>query len=288
MVIAMSPNGIKTTFLLGFLTALFLYFGQAFGGQTGLGIAFLLSVLMNLGSYWFADKIILKLYNAKEVVIPDDHLLLYGTVAYLTERAEMIKPRMYIIDQPSPNAFATGRNPENAAIVVTTGLLKILNKEELAGVISHELAHILHRDTLTATIAATIGGAISILANFLQWVFVLGMGKRPENSRNPVAMFLMSMLAPFIALLIQLAISRTREFAADEKAAEICGNALWLAHALYKIERNKANYQIDETEQNPATAHMFIINPLHNRQWQNLFATHPPTGERIRRLEALA
>lgn len=283
----LSPNSIKTILLLSGLTGLLLYFGQAYGGQSGLLIALLCALVINFGTYWFSDKIILSLYRAK-AVRSDEQPQLYATTAYLAERANIPRPALYVIDEATPNAFATGRSPEHAAIAVTTGMLSLLSKDELAGVIAHELAHVQHRDTLLCCLAACIGGAISILANIIQWTVMFGMGRKEEAGRHgKFSLMVMSMIAPMLAVMIQMAISRSREFAADEKAASLCGDAMWLANALRKLDKAREENRLEDTEHNPATAHLFIINPLHNKQWSLLFATHPPIGERIHRLESL-
>lgn len=284
----LSPNTLKTTLLLGALTGLLLYFGQSFGGSQGLIMALLGALIVNLGAYWFSDKIVLTLYQAKEVR-SDEQPQLYATAAYLAERANIPRPAIYVIEENTPNAFATGRNPEHAAIAVTTGMISLLSKNELAGVIAHELAHVQHRDTLVSCVAACIGGAVNILANMVQWVVMFGMGRKDEAKRNgKFTAIVMSMVAPMIAVMIQMAISRSREFAADEKSAELCGDPMWLANALRKLENARENNRLEETEHNPATAHLFIVNPLHNKQWSLLFSTHPPIGERIQRLENLS
>ncbi len=284
----LSPNSLKTTLLLGVLTALLLYFGQSFGGKSGLMMAFLSALVINFGAYWFSDKIVLALYRAREVR-SDEQPQLYATAAYLAERANIPRPAIYVIEENAPNAFATGRSPEHAAIAVTTGMISLLTKDELAGVIAHELAHVQHRDTLISCIAACIGGAVNILANMVQWTVMFGMGRKEEAGRNgKFTMMVMSMIAPMFAVMIQMAISRAREFAADEKGAELCGDPMWLANALRKLEKARENNRLEETEHNPATAHLFIINPLHNKQWSLLFSTHPPIGERIQRLENLS
>jgi heat shock protein HtpX len=285
----MSPNSLKTTLLLGVLTIMVIYLGYYIGGDKALVPSLFIACAINLGAYWFSDKIILLLYRAKEVR-SDEYPLLFATAAYLSEKIDLPRPRLYVIDEPTPNAFAIGRHPQNAGIVVTTGILSLLNKEELAGVIAHEIAHVIHRDTLISCIAASIGGAISMMANVIQWIFVFGMGYRNNGERgnNKLARFIMSMIAPVAAVLIHMAISRTREYVADERAGEICGDPMWLADALRKLDKAKENQRLQEAEDNPTTAHLFVINPLHNKQWAFLFSTHPPIGERIARLENMA
>lgn len=281
----LTPN-LKKALFLGAFSGLLLFAGKSLGGATGAQIAIVLAVIVNVIVYWFSDQIIFKLYNAKPLIC-DDEPLLFGTVAYLVEKADIPMPRLYRIDDKFPNAFSTGRHPDKAAIVVTSGLLKALEKDELAGVIAHELAHIIHRDTQITTLAAGLGGALSALANMVQVVAYLG-ARTPHTEPNWLGKMIMSMIAPPLALLIYLAVSRSREFIADAKAAELCGNSMWLANALYKIERAKERHEFKVTESHPATALLFIVNPLHNKQWSMLFGTHPPSRERINRLEALA
>ena len=281
----LTPN-LKITLFLSAFSGLLLFAGKSLGGATGAQLAMMLALAVNLLAYWFSDRIIFKLYNAKPI-ISDDEPLLYGTVAYLVEKVDMPMPRLYLIQDKFPNAFATGRHPDVASIVVTTGLLKLLEKDELAGVMGHELAHILQRDTLVATLAACIGGAFSALANSVQVVVYLG-ARTPNTEPNWLGKMIMGMLAPVLALLIHLAVSKSREFIADAKSAEMCGNAMWLANALYKIEKAKERHELKVAETHPATGILFIVNPLHNKQWSVLFGTHPPTQERINRLEVLA
>lgn len=280
-------NGIRTSVLIAGLTALFGGVGYLIGGAGGMMIALVMAAGMNLFAYWNSDKMVLSMYGAQPVdarTAPD----LYEMVRSLAARAEMPMPRVYIMQNDQPNAFATGRNPENAAVAVTTGILSALSREELVGVIAHELAHIKNRDTLTMTITATLAGAISMLANF---AFFLS----PSNGENwsplgAIGGLLLMILAPLAAMLVQMAISRTREYEADRVGAAICGEPLWLASALGRIEQaaqsgRSVNWQ---AERNPATAHMFIINPLSGQGADNLFATHPSTGNRIQRLQSLA
>ncbi|WP_127091360.1 zinc metalloprotease HtpX [Aquabacter cavernae] len=280
-------NYVRTAILLAGLTALFMVVGFAIGGTSGMMIAFLVAAGMNLFSYWNADKLVLRMYGAQEVderTAPD----LVHMVRDLAARAQMPMPKVYIIDNPQPNAFATGRNPENAAVAATTGLLHMLNRDEVAGVMAHELAHVKHHDTLTMTITATIAGAISMLANF--GLFFGGGGNR-ENNGSPfgaIGTILMVFLAPLAAMVVQMAISRSREYVADRTGAEICGQPLALASALAKISGATHQVQNYEAEANPATAHMFIINPLSGQRMDNLFSTHPATENRIAALQALA
>lgn len=275
-------NGIKTGILLAGLTALFMGAGFMLGGEGGMIIALIFAIGTNAFAYWNADKIVLKMYNAREVTSRSAPGF-YGIVEQLVRRADMPMPKVYIIDTDQPNAFATGRNPENAAVAATTGLLKILDNEEIAGVMAHELAHVKNRDTLIMTITATIAGALSMLANF-----ALFFGNNRNNPLGIVGTILVMVLAPMAAMLVQMAISRTREYGADEGGAEICGNPMWLARALQKIERGAQTIDNNPAEANPATAHMFIINPLHAHKVDNLFSTHPKTANRVRKLQELA
>ncbi len=269
-------NILKTAILLAGLTALFGWAGWAIGGQAGMLIAFAIAVAMNISSYWFSDKVVLKMYNAQ----PVESGPVYDMTRDLVQKANMPMPRVYIIDSPQPNAFATGRNPANAAVAVNTGLMDILNARELAGVIAHELAHIKNRDTLTMTVTATIAGAISMLANF--GMFFGGSGNNDERQGgNPLVAMAIMILAPLAAMLVQMAISRTREYSADKLGAEICGDPQALASALEKLEMTAGRVDNRVAEDNPATAHMFIINPLHAHRMDNLFSTHPNTQNRI-------
>lgn len=275
-------NGIKTGVLLAGLTALFMGAGFMLGGEGGMMIALIFAIGTNAFAYWNADKIVLRMYNAREVT-PQSAPGFYGIVEQLVKRADMPMPKVYIIETDQPNAFATGRNPENAAVAATTGLLKILDNEEIAGVMAHELAHVKNRDTLIMTITATIAGALSMLANF-----ALFFGNNRNNPMGIVGTILIMILAPMAAMLVQMAISRTREYGADAGGAEICGNPMWLARALEKLERGAQAIDNDKAEDNPATAHMFIVNPLHTRSVDNLFSTHPKTANRVKKLQELA
>jgi heat shock protein HtpX len=278
-------NTIKTTLLLSGLTGILLIFGKALGGNAGMTIALMMAAVMNFGAYWFSDKIVLSMYKA-EPVDQSHYSGLYQIVEDLALKANLPMPKVYIINDQTPNAFATGRNPANAAVAATTGILSILNKEELTGVMAHELTHVNNRDTLISSIAATIGGAISMLANMAQFALIFG-SRDNENNSSTAGTFLMMILAPIAATLIQFAVSRSREYAADAGAANITGNPLALASALDKLE-NFSHYQVMPTaEQNPATAHMFIINPLKGDSIRSLFSTHPATQERIRRLREM-
>jgi heat shock protein HtpX len=273
----------RTAILLAAMTGLFLAIGFMLGGEAGMAIAFLIAFGMNAFAYWNSDKAVLRMYGAREVGAAEAPEY-YGIVRQLVQRAGMPMPKVYIMENDQPNAFATGRNPENAAVAATTGLLRHLSKEEVAGVMAHELAHVRNRDTLIMTITATIAGAVSMLANF---AFFFG-GNSRNNPLGIVGTILIMILAPLAAALVQMAISRTREYAADAGGAEICGNPLWLANALERMERGAMAIDNEEAEANPATAHMFIINPLHGGSMDKLFSTHPNTANRVQRLRELA
>ena len=277
-------NYFRTAMLLAALTALFMAVGAVIGGQSGMLIAFFVALAMNAFSYWNSDKMVLRMHGAREV---DEASApgYYAMVRELAANADLPMPRVYIMDNDQPNAFATGRNPEHAAVAATTGLLNTLSKEEMAGVIAHELAHVRNRDTLTMTVTATIAGAISMLANF-----GLFFGSSRDNN-NPFGIFgliAVMFLAPVAAALVQMAISRSREYEADRMGAEICRQPLWLASALGKIAGAAHRIPNMAAERNPATAHMFIVNPLSGARMDNLFSTHPNVENRIARLEALA
>ncbi|MCC6446313.1 MAG: zinc metalloprotease HtpX [Armatimonadetes bacterium] len=273
-------NTMRTFLLMGLLTVIFVIVGQMLGGQQGMITAFMFALLMNLGTYWFSDKIVLGMYRAQEIG-PHDSPMLFRTVNRLSERAGIPSPRVYIIPEAAPNAFATGRNPDHSAVAVTQGILNLLSEQELEGVIAHELAHIKNRDILIGTIAATMAGAITMLAR-MAFFFGGGDDERP----NPLAMLLMMIVAPIAALLIQMAVSRSREYVADETGAHIAGSPTGLANALRRMEQAAHAHPMDAQ---PATAHMFIVNPLKSGQSvMALFSTHPPTEERIRRLEEMA
>ncbi len=279
-------NLIRTAMLLAFMTALFMAVGYLIGGTGGMGIAFLLAAGMNLFSFWNADKMVLRMHHAVEVsekTAPE----YFGIVRDLAAKAGLPMPKTYLIENPQPNAFATGRNPQNAAVAATTGLLERLSYEEVAAVMAHELAHVQHRDTLTMTITATLAGAISMLGNF---AFFFG-GNRNGNGNNGLGLIgvLAAMIvAPLAAAMVQMAISRTREYAADRRGAEISGQPLRLASALDKIASNAQRIRNPDAERNPATAHLFIINPLSGERMDNLFSTHPATENRIAALRAMA
>lgn len=276
-------NIMRTVALLAFMTALFMGVGLLIGGQSGMMIAFAVAVAMNFFSYWKSDQMVLKMHNAVEIDESNSPEF-YELVARLAEAADLPMPAVYIINSDQPNAFATGRNPDNAAVAASTGLLNTLTLEEVAGVMAHELAHIQNRDTLTMTITATFAGAISMLANFGMF-FGGGRGRDGIGIIGTIAAML---IAPFAATIVQMAISRTREYAADKRGAEICGNPLWLADALAKIAKGAEHIPNRTAEANPASAHMFIINPLGQYKRDNLFSTHPDTQNRIDALEKLA
>ena len=274
-------NVLRTTFLLGALTGLLLLFGQVFGGRTGMIIAFGFAVVMNFGTYWFSDKIVLALYRAKPINESDDPEL-FSIVRNLATRAGLPMPRVYRIPQPTPNAFATGRNPENAVVAVTDGIRSLLTPDELSGVIGHELAHIGHRDILISSIAAKLAGAIMMLANMARWAFIFGGGRNKDN--NPFGALLMAILAPIAAIIIQMAVSRSREYQADQTGARITGNPDSLASALEKL--TVASKRVPMVS-NPATSHMFIVKPFSGRSVLGLFSTHPPVEKRVERLRQM-
>jgi heat shock protein HtpX len=277
-------NIMRTAMLLAAMTALFMAVGYAIGGQSGMFLAFAIAAAMNFFSYWNSDKMVLRMHHAVEVG-PQNAPEFHEIVRRLAQAANLPMPRTYIINSPQPNAFATGRNPQNAAVAASTGLLETLTPEEVAGVMAHELAHIANRDTLTMTITATLAGAISMLGNF---AFFLGGNRNSENGGgNAIATLLAILVAPFAAMIVQMAISRTREYSADKLGAQICGRPLWLASALRKIAIAAGRIPNVDAERNPATAHMFIINPLGQHARDSLFSTHPNTENRIRALEQL-
>ncbi len=277
-------NSFKTALLLGGLTGLLMLIGGFFGGKGGVVIAFIFAVVMNFGAYWFSDKLILRMYNAQEVTetqAPD----LYSLVKGLAMRASLPVPKIYIIPEETPNAFATGRNERHAVVAVTEGILRILNRDELEGVLAHELTHIKNRDMLIGSIAATLAGAIVMLANMAQWAAIFGGASRDdEEGGGVIGLIFMAILAPLAATIIQMAISRSREYMADDGGARISGKPYGLAGALEKLSRASQTVPMDA---NPSTAHMFIVNPLSGRALMNLFSTHPPIEERIARLRAM-
>lgn len=278
-------NHFKTVLLMGVLTGLFVLVGEAFGGRQGMFIALALAAGMNLFSYWYSDKIVLMLYRAQPVS-ESEAPGLYRIVRRLTQRAGLPMPRLYIIPTEAPNAFATGRNPQNAAVAVTSGLLRLLNEEEIEGVIGHELAHVQNRDILISAIAATLAGALMIVVRIFAYSAMLfGGGSREERNGGGLAALFMLIVAPIAALLIQMAISRSREYQADATGAQLSGNPQALARALMKLQQATEYVPMDAE---PATAHMFIVNPLNARSLMYLFATHPPVEERVARLQKMA
>ena len=284
----MPMNYAKTAMLLALLTAIFVALGAAIGGQSGLVIAFVIAMVMNAVSLWKSDSIVLRMFNAHEVseaTAPE----LYGIVRDLARNAEIPMPRVYIMNNPQPNAFATGRSPSHAAVCASTGLLEALNREEIAGVIAHELAHIKNRDTLTMAVAATIGGAVSMVAQYMQFGMLFGGGRgNDRGALGAIGTLAAIIIAPMAAGLVQMAISRSREYQADRLGAMICGRPLWLASALRRIDGAARQIPNEEAEAVPAAAHMFIINPLNGHGVDNLFSTHPNVVNRIAALEALA
>ena len=278
-------NQFKTFLLMLVLTGLFILVGTAIGGRNGAVYAFIFAALMNFFAYWFSDKIVLRMYEAQPVS-QSEAPELYQIVAELVNKASLPMPKVYIMENDTPNAFATGRNPEHAAVAVTSGILRILSKEELMGVIGHELSHIQHRDILISSIAATIAGAISMLASMARWGAIFGFGRSDDDDRggNILFVLLFTMVAWIAAILIQMAISRSREYLADEGGAHL-SNPLSLAKALGKLEIAAQRIPMDA---NPSTAHMFIVNPLRGGGVLSLFSTHPPIEERIARLEEMA
>ena len=280
-------NNVKVTFLLLLLTLLFVAIGYMFGGRSGMVFAFGLAVVMNFVSYWFSDKIVLALYRARPADEKADARLL-RIVRYATQKGYMPMPKVYIIPTQAPNAFATGRNKDHAALAVTEGIVRLLSEDELEGVIGHELAHVKNRDILIGSIVATVAGAIGILASMARWGAIFGGFGRSDDDNgggNIIALLVMSIVAPIAALLIQMAISRAREYKADRVGSEITGRPLSLASALDKLHRAPVQLNLD---QRPATAHLFIANPLSGKGLTSLFSTHPPVEERVKRLQALA
>jgi heat shock protein HtpX len=283
-------NMLKTTILLAALTGLLIVIGRVIGGPTGMIIAFLFAVILNFGSYWYSDKIVLKMYRAKEVS-PAEAPNLHRIVDGLVLKAGMPKPKVYIVESAMPNAFATGRNPEHAAVAATTGILELLSYEEMEGVLAHELAHVKNRDTLISAVAATIAGVITMLAYWAQWAAIFGgFGDRDDDDGGGIiGLIAMAILAPIAATLIQLAISRSREFAADAEGAAISKKPWALASALEKLEYGNSHYKskVSDVQPKESSAHMFIVNPLKGGTIQSLFSTHPVTEERVRRLKAM-
>jgi heat shock protein HtpX len=279
-------NVFKTGLLLAVLTAMLVLIGGAIGGQQGMVIAFVIALGMNFVSYWFSDKMVLAAYGAQpidEAAAPR----LYAIVRRLATRAGIPMPRVYLVPSETPNAFATGRNPQHAVVAVTEGIMRILDEEELEGVLAHELSHVKNRDVLISTIAATLAGAITYLAHMAQWAAMFGGRSRDdeEGGSNPIAMILLAILAPIAALLVQMAVSRSREFQADATGAQVAGRSWGLAKALEKLQM--ANQAMPMADATPATAHLFIVNPLSGQTLMRLFSTHPPLEERIARLRAM-
>ena len=276
-------NGLKTMALMVTLTLMLVFVGGLLGGKTGMTFALIMAFGINFFTYWFSDKIVLKMYRAKPVSeseVPE----LYNMVRRLAQRAQLPMPNVYIMDQDQPNAFATGRNPEHGVVAVTTGIMRILSSEELEGVLAHELAHIKHRDILVSTVAAAIAGAISYLAQMAQWAMIFGGRSDDDEGGSPIATIVMMIVGPIAAMLVQMAISRSREYGADAGGARIAGNPLYLSSALKKLDMASKRIPMDA---NPATSHMFIVNPLTGGGILKLFSTHPPMEERIARLEAM-
>jgi heat shock protein HtpX len=274
-------NTLRTFFLLTVLTLVLVFVGGIIGGQSGALIALILAGVMNFVSYWFSDKIVIKMYRGEQVTSGP----LFEVVAELCQRNQLPMPRVYMLPQPAPNAFATGRNPQHAAVAATEGILKVLSREELMGVMAHEMSHVMHRDILIGSIAATIAGAISYLAHMAQWAAIFGGGRDDDEGGGPIALIAMAIIAPLAAMLVQMAISRSREYVADEGGAKLCGNPFYLANALRKLEM--ANQAMPMHRVNEATAHMFIVSPLRGGGIATLFSTHPPMAERIKRLEGM-
>jgi heat shock protein HtpX len=277
-------NIFKTGLLLAVLTAMLVLIGGAIGGQQGMLVAFLLALAMNFFSYWFSDKMVLAMYGARAIE-ESQAPALYAVVRRLATRAQIPMPRVYMIPSDTPNAFATGRNPDHAAVAVTEGILRILDQDELEGVLAHELSHVKNRDVLISTIAATLAGAITYLAHMAQWAAIFG-GRRDddEGGSNPIALIAMAIMAPIAAMLVQLAVSRAREYQADATGARLAGRTWGLSKALEKLQMAQ---QVAPMDANPATAHLFIVNPLSGQAFMNLFSTHPPLEERIARLRAM-
>ncbi|HYW91252.1 MAG TPA: zinc metalloprotease HtpX [Gammaproteobacteria bacterium] len=281
-------NALRTTLLLGALTGVLLVAGKLIGGNAGMIIALVLAGVMNIGSYWFSDRLVLSMYRAREAG-SDEEPQLHEVVRDLARRADMPMPRVYVIDTESPNAFATGRDPRHAAVAATRGLLRMMNREELTGVLAHELSHVRHRDTLISAIAATMAGAIAMLASMAQWALLFGGFSRDDDEGGGILGALaMMILAPLAATLIQLAVSRSREFGADAGAAKLTGHPLWLVDALRKLETANRSEPMQAAVDHPSTAHLFIVNPLAGHRLAKLFSTHPSTEDRISRLEAMA
>jgi len=278
-------NGLKTMVLMVTLTLLLVAIGGVLGGRSGMTFALIMAFGMNFITYWFSDKIVLRMFRARTVSEAEEPEL-YEIVRRLAHRAELPMPKVYIMDEDQPNAFATGRNPEHAAVAVTKGIMRILSREELEGVIAHELSHVKHRDILVSTVAAAIAGAISYLAQMAQWAMIFGGGRRDDNEGgSPIAAIVMMIVGPIAALQVQMAISRSRGYGAADSGARLTGNPLYLASALKKLQAASQRIPMDA---NPATSHMFIVNPLSGGGIKKLFSTHPPIEERIARLESMS
>jgi heat shock protein HtpX len=279
-------NALKTTFLLTLLTLLFVFIGRMLGGNSGMIVALIFAAVMNLTTYWFSDKIVLAMYRAQPVT-ESDNPRLHGLVRRVATNANLPMPKVYVIPTHTPNAFATGRNPKHAAVAVTSGILKTLDEDELEGVISHEMAHVRNRDILTGSIVATLAGATSMLAFMARWAAIFGGygGKDSEGRGGGIGLLIMAIVAPLAALLIQMAISRSREYAADQAGAKISHKPLSLASALEKLQYASRRVPL---EAKPSTAHLFIVNPLSGRGIASLFSTHPPVEERVARLQSMA
>lgn len=281
----MMANQFKTTVLLAALTVLIVLIGRMFGGNQGMVIAFIFAMVINFGSYWFSDKIVLAMYRAKELT-PSEAPRIHEVVADLAQKGGIPKPRIYLIPSDTPNAFATGRNPEHAVVAVTQGIVRLLDDDELRGVLAHELGHVKNRDILIGSIAATLAGVVMMLASMARWAAIFGFGGSDDDDGGGIiGLILMSILAPLAAMLIQMAISRSREFLADETGARLAGNPRSLASALEKLAT--ASKRIPMQQASQATAHMFIVNPLSGGGFTKWFSTHPPVEERVRRLRAM-
>ncbi len=276
---------IKTVLLLGLLSAMIIFFGGLLGGRAGLFIAFILALVMNVGSYWFSDKIVMKMYGAQELA-PQDAPALHRMVEELAHNAGIPKPKVCIMAQDAPNAFATGRDPEHGVVCVTQGIMRLLSTEELRGVLAHELAHIKNRDILIQSVAGVMASVIMYMASMAQWSAIFGLGRNDEDSPNPIVTLVLAMVAPMAAMLVQMGISRSREYLADETGAAIAANPLSLASALEKLQA--AAQRVPMQAGNEATAHMFIVNPFSASRMAGLFSTHPPIEERLQRLRAMA
>jgi heat shock protein HtpX len=282
-------NMLKTTVLLAALTGLLVLIGDYFGGTGGMIIAFLFAVILNFGSYWYSDKIVLKMYGAREVS-PAESPNLHRIVDGLAMKAKLPKPKVYIVESGMPNAFATGRDPKHAAVAVTTGILNLLSNEEIEGVLAHELAHVMNRDTLISAVTATLAGIITMMATMAQWAAIFGgFGSSDDDNGGIVGLIMMAFVAPLAATLIQLAISRSREYAADEEGALICKKPWALADALEKLEYGNSHFKpsVSDVQPKESSAHIFIVNPLKGGMIQSLFSTHPVTDERVKRLRAM-